>query len=110
MALNKISRFQHKIIILEQVKCMTSEHLQVLRELGFQPECCMSIGHDELGRHGVYQCGEQIIKLYGNGVPPASARARAEQLYTERARENGVCAPRVLLAGTVLGISYTISQ
>ena len=100
----------HKTVILEQVRGMTSKHLQVLRELGFQPECCISIGHDELGRHGVYQCGEQIIKLYGNGVPSAAARARAEQLYTERARENGVCTPRVLRAGTALSISYTISQ
>ena len=89
---------------------MTAEHSQILRALGFQPERCTSIGHEALGRHGVFQCAEQIIKLYGNGTPPAADRARAEQLYTARARENGICAPRVLRAGTVLGVSYTISQ
>lgn len=89
---------------------MTAEHSQVLRALGFHPDRCASIGHEALGRHGVYQCGEQIIKLYGDGAPPAAARIRAEQLYTARARENGVCAPYVLRAGTVLGVSYTISQ
>lgn len=89
---------------------MTAEHLQVLRSLGFPPERCTSIGHESLGRHGVYQCADQIIKLYGDGNPPAAARARAERLYTEKARENGVCAPRVLRAGTILGVSYSISE
>ena len=89
---------------------MTTEHSQVLRALGFHPERCASIGHEALGRHGVYQCGDQIIKLYGNGAPPAADRARAEQLYTAKARENGVCAPCVLRAGAVFGVSYTISQ
>ena len=89
---------------------MAAESLQVLHALGFEPERCTFIGHESLGRHGVYQCADQIIKLYGDGNPPAAARVRAEQLYTARARENGVCAPRVLRAGTVLGVPYTISR
>lgn len=89
---------------------MATEPLQVLRALGFEPERCTSIGHESLGRHGVYQCADQIIKLYGDGNPSAAARVRAEQLYTARARENGVYAPRVLRAGTVLGVPYTISR
>ncbi len=89
---------------------MTAEHSQVLRALGFEPERCTSIGHEALGRHGVYRCADRIAKLYGNGTPPAAARARAEQLYTARARERGVCAPCVLRAGTILGVTYTISR
>ena len=89
---------------------MTAEHLRMLRALGFQPERCTSIGHESLGRHGVYQCADQIIKLYGDGNPPAAARVFAEQYYTQKARENGVCAPHVLRTGTVLGVSYSVSQ
>ncbi len=82
-----------------------------LKELGYPLESCMGIGNHELGRHTVFQCGDVVIKFYGNnGLPDAQTRASAEAKYSRMARERFIHVPVCIKKGVVQGQNYSITQ